>query len=658
MTKKNCLLLVAAIVLMLSAAFATEPQVVVFNGKKYITHTIAAGDTLFSLARTYGVTEEDILNAAEEISGERLSASSLKLGEKLFIPKTEDKKQSKRTKSLFRTHIVERGQTLYSIAKSYKISVAVIEEDNPDVDARTLAPGTELRIRRSEMGYATTDEIEGVERERNQSPTVGEGYHQVQPGETVYSLSRRYGITEEEFLALNNLTTNDLKVGMIVRVSKSIKSTLEGAEEATISASEERAEERQRRPRRSKEQTTEESSTDDVVAADSTTLADVITDFFSGYEPMADSLELKPVDVEFLTLGRHNTLNVALMLPFHIQEKANRNYVDFYKGVLIAMEDLKAEGYSINLSVYDTEHSAQKIKEIVDYEDGLLDAHLIIGPVYEEELRYVLDLAEDNNIPVVSPLADVEGIKSPVLFQMQSEEKYKYDKLADILDGSREIVTIYAASNDLAFAEEVRAEAQMAPMRELNFAFNRDSYFYRRNADGSNGEYIDIKALMRTQTPKAYVIVADRDTDIDRILTTLSSTRASIVDRGYSVGDYMVIGNRKWARLPNIERQSFFRNNVTFVMPYHAKRSDRAIRYFDGRYIAAYNTLPSMYSYRGYDAAMIFCRKMFEGIGAGFDSEVFMPLTTLYRFSNEDGVYVNAEWTLEQYTDRFTIETR
>lgn len=631
MIKKRCLLLVAALFVAISVAFATEPQVVVFNGKKYVAHTIVSGDTLYSLARTYGVTEQDILDAAKDISGEALTASQLKLGEKLFIPKKEDKKP-KRSKSAYRTHIVEKGQTLYSIAKSYKISVAVLEEDNPTIDAQALKPGTELNIRRSEMGYATTEEIERVERERCATLEVGEGYHEVKPGETVYSLSRRYSISEEEFLQLNNLSSSaDLKAGMVVRVTKSTaKSEIVDSPESVVA---------------------------DTTANDRRSFGEWINDLFTGDEA-ADSVELKPVDVEFLTLGRHNRLNVALMLPFHINDKVNNNYVDFYKGVLLAMEDLKAEGYSIDLSVYDTEHSAQKIKELVDYEDGLLDANLIIGPVYEDELRYVLDLAEDNNIPVVSPLADIEGVKSPVLFQMQSEDSRKYDKFSDVLDGSREVVMIYASSNDKSFAEEIKAETKLAPMRELNFVFNRESYFYRRNADGSNGETVDIKEFMRTQTAKAFVIVADRDTDIDRILTTLSSTRASIVDRGFNVGNYMVIGNRKWSRLANIERQSFFRNNVAFLVPYHAKRSDRAIRIFDGRYIAAYNTLPSMYSYRGYDAAMIFCRKMYEGFGEGFENESFMPLTTLYRFKYEDGIYVNTEWTLEQYTDHFRIEIR
>jgi hypothetical protein len=65
-----------------------------------------------------------------------------------------------------------------------------------------------------------------------------------------------------------------------------------------------------------------------------------------------------------------------------------------------------------------------------------------------------------------------------------------------------------------------------------------------------------------------------------------------------------------------------------------------------------------MFAYRGYDAAMIFCRKMFSGLDPNISEEYFCPLTTPYRFSFEDGIYVNTEWTTEHYHTNFTIESR
>ena len=108
--------------------------------------------------------------------------------------------------------------------------------------------------------------------------------------------------------------------------------------------------------------------------------------------------------------------------------------------------------------------------------------------------------------------------------------------------------------------------------------------------------------------------------------------------------------------MKNIDSQSFFKNNVVFLVPYHAKRNEVELRQFDSLYIENYGTLPTMFSYRGYDAAMIFCRKMFTGIDLSIEYESFKPLLTTYRFKKQkDGGYVNTEWTREAYKSNFTI---
>ena len=160
---------------------------------------------------------------------------------------------------------------------------------------------------------------------------------------------------------------------------------------------------------------------------------------------------------------------------------------------------------------------------------------------------------------------------------------------------------------------------------------------------------------MRTRSDKAFVVLASNETDVDRVLTTLSSTRASIIGRGSLMGDYVVIGNRRWKQIASIDKQTFFNNNTVFLVPYHANRGNDTIALFDARYVKAYEALPSMYSYRGYDAAMIFCRKMFNGF-VDDANEVLMPLTTPYTFIYQDGVYVNTCWTMERYKSNFTIE--
>ncbi|MBO7313026.1 MAG: amino acid ABC transporter substrate-binding protein, partial [Alistipes sp.] len=368
-------------------------------------------------------------------------------------------------------------------------------------------------------------------------------------------------------------------------------------------------------------------------------------------EPMrADTLR-----TTFRQLAPYQILRASLLMPFHKDGKVNPSIVDFYRGVLLAMEDIKNEGYDVELSVFDTEGSVEKIQSIMADEPLFFEAQLIIGPVYENELSVVLPYATENGIPVISPLADITSLHSPMLFQMQAENENKYDKFERVFDGSREVVIIHTPSVDAEYEAKMRELSAGHVVYELNYTFDRESLLYMRNADGTNGEQIDITEFMRSRTDKLFVVLASKETDVDRVLTTLSSTRASILGRGSLMGDYVVVGNRHWKQMTSIDKQTFFNNNTLFLVPYHANRGNSSVAVFDARYIEAYEALPTMYAYRGYDAAMIFCRKMFCGFEDDVN-EVVMPLATPYTFTFKDGLYVNTCWTMERYKSNFTIE--
>lgn len=613
--KRFCMLLTAAILVALQAAAVGKSTTVVFiNGAKYYVHTVAAGDTLYALAKTYGVTEQQIID-----SNSGLNAATLKIDQTVKIPFVDEQKRpmTKKEKRRFKIHTVKAQETLYSIARRYEVAVKTIIEDNPDVDPTALPIGYELMIRKSEIGDTPAHKVDSQwndykETLNRTAPLDSTAYHIVQPGETIYSLARRFAMTEQEFIALNDLS-DGLKAGAIVRVAapaddKRMLPDVPQTEQDTLATSDNRTE--MSRPR------------------------------------------------EFRTLSRSQRLDIALLLPIRTQNKVNENYVDFYKGFLMGLDRMKREeGIDASLTLFNTAHDAAVIRDIVDYDEGLRNADLIVGPVYEDELDYVLQYAERNDTPVVSPLSTIDQRRSPVLFQMQAAARHKYDKFGGMFDGSRQIRLIYAASNDREFASEITELLGDTPHESYNFAFNRTPALHRRNADGSSGALVDINAMIRDKADKVFVIMADKETDIDRILTTFSSARTSITDRGFVAGDYIVLGNRKWTRLGNIDHKVFFKNNVVFAVPYHAKRSDEQIRSFDGQYIKEFGSLPSMFSYRGYDAAVIFCRAMYEGLGEGMEPLTTVPLKTPYRFEFEDGMYVNTVWTKEHYRNNFTITT-
>jgi membrane-bound lytic murein transglycosylase D len=95
----------------------------------YYFHTISSGDTLSVLARHYGISVDQIIN-----SNPGIQARYLKIGSRLIIPAFKEVEPYRRNRSsppVFEgSHLVKRGETLWSIALAYNIDPEVLAEAN------------------------------------------------------------------------------------------------------------------------------------------------------------------------------------------------------------------------------------------------------------------------------------------------------------------------------------------------------------------------------------------------------------------------------------------------------------------------------------------------------------------------------------------------
>ncbi|WDI37672.1 M23 family metallopeptidase [Entomospira culicis] len=101
-------------------------------------------------------------------------------------------------------HVVEAGQTLYSIARLYNTSVATLQELNQLSDPTQIRVGMILKI---------------PSQEESSVVATSQGYHTVQAGDTYYNISQRYNLSVEELLKINQRTADTvLKIGEELRI--------------------------------------------------------------------------------------------------------------------------------------------------------------------------------------------------------------------------------------------------------------------------------------------------------------------------------------------------------------------------------------------------------------------------------------------------------
>ena len=117
------------------------------------------------------------------------------------------------------------------------------------------------------------------------------------------------------------------------------------------------------------------------------------------------------------------------------------------------------------------------------------------------------------------------------------------------------------------------------------------------------------------------------------------------------------MGNARWNRYANIDRTTFFKNRVVLFSIFHAKRDSEEVRRFDTEYIRAFGSMPNLYSYRGYETAVIFCPGMYSDIEYDMEGRRYKPLQTTYTFRQEPNspTHVNQEWVRINYNSDFTI---
>lgn len=149
------------------------------------TYTVKKGDSLWSISKKFGVTVDELKKY------NNLTSNLLNIGQVLKIP-TKDE-----TIIDTNTYTVKRGDTLYSIANAYNISVNELKNYN-NLTSNTLSIGQILKI-------PTTSE------------TVGNTYV-VKRGDSLYSIANAYNISVNELKNYNNLTSNLLSIGQVLKI--------------------------------------------------------------------------------------------------------------------------------------------------------------------------------------------------------------------------------------------------------------------------------------------------------------------------------------------------------------------------------------------------------------------------------------------------------
>lgn len=351
------------------------------GAQDYFMHTVTQGQGLYSISRMYGVTEDEII---------RLNPGSEKViraGEELKIP-------MKKTTASGKFHTIQKGETLFRLSVENRISVKELCDANPGLSAENFKVGQVITIPApsDEDPLASTLENAGENAPQElktaaqtiQSDTATfKTTHIAKKRETIFRISRNYGISQAELIAANpQLKYNKLKQGDILKIPFT---------EEEIA---------QRKQRISDAQNRMQSIPDSTL--------------FSMNESQEETSD--------------GIITAALILPFSLDDSTTtlqKQMVEFYQGMLLALEKLKNENISVNLKIFDSQGEDKSIAPLLE-SDQMDDVDIIFGPRWTNQITEAARWSTAHQVPLVLPMnANADDVfNNPYVFQLNTPQSY------------------------------------------------------------------------------------------------------------------------------------------------------------------------------------------------------------------------------------------
>ncbi len=395
----------------------SELPVKTVNGNAYHYYIVKQHETVYALSKRFGITPEQL------IKYNPTAADGLKIDQELLFP--ADKKVTDDSKKAEGTYVVKRHETAYGISKRFNLTLEEFYELNPG--ARDgVQEGQTVIVNRGAVPPKITvmpaDKLPPVHQTAAKPATSATNgrKHVIQEHETLYQIAR----------------DNDIRLLQLLEANP-------GLDAARYSAGQEI----------------------------------IIPAKGDGIISDADK-EVHPSEINQSQMP--DKITIAVALPFNLdkKEKHNRNMVEFYRGILFAVDSMRNCGAPIHLLTYDTESTKDGVAQIIDMPE-LKSADVIIAPDNMEDLQTFNEFGKQNGISIVNSFnnRDSSFQSNPYALQMALPRDEMYNRAVNaFLESFEGYVPVILVSNTgkrdkLEFTELIKARLDKsgAPYKEIGY---------------------------------------------------------------------------------------------------------------------------------------------------------------------------------------------
>ncbi|MBL7936562.1 MAG: LysM peptidoglycan-binding domain-containing protein [Bacteroidia bacterium] len=570
------------------------------NGKKYYIHKVEKGQSLYAIAKIYNMDVNSILAENDE------AIDGLKNGQELKIP--FESLLTKQTPTIdtnkYVYHKITKGETIYGITKKYGVDEKKLASYNPGLN-NGIKEGDYLIIGEKKKG--NTPKISSANSITTNMSAVDT--YTVLQGETLYGISKKVNVSQENLLKWNPEAKDGVKQGQILKVS-SVK--------------------------------TMASVTNHTLAATTHIPESKITELIA--KPKKEVYEIG-LFLPF-KLAESEAINIDELVKAKASFPAAQNLsLDFYFGFKKAVDSLIEKGFEVNLHLFDIDEKDSLQVEAICKTPEFKSLDAIFGPLYAGVFKLVSNHAKKIQVPVISPLTQ----QNKILYNNTLVSKVN-PSLFTLIEGLADycIDSLMSSSNIIIVNSTVKDRQYIKAFKNR---FNEGLSKHNRSKKDSITEVKGVAGVKAAYIPgkkNVVVLFTHNEVYLQDFITqlTIFSDKKEIVLMGFN----------SVSNIDNLDQDYLNNLQFHFAAPNHIDFKDSVIINLTRQYQSVYTADPSEYYFQGFDIATYYLSNLktkgpefffnldknnWEGVSTGF--KFYRPDTEtgfenravyIYKYSN------------------------
>lgn len=593
------------------------------EGLPYYIHIVAKDETLADIALIYNIPIEVI------VSQNSSTVKEITAGLPLVIPFVNVNEEFLTKDKIYR--IVKPKETLFSLSREYKVSVDQIKKAN-NLTENTLSVNQYLVI--------------PILQDKVDEKFI---YHTIRPDESLSDLHNKFGIKEREIKKLNKdiIEEQGYRAGVIIKIPLTKYSSNNKSEKDTVR----------------------------VLPVGKIPTVDIV-----------DQLQAVPDGcLDNKSEANSSLYKVAVFLPLYLDEnfpvadtvigdiannrikdneiyKRSVEFIDFYKGFLIAVNQMKQLGLKVEIKVFDTGVSVEKLKKVV-YNYDFSDVSLIIGPVYKDKFKIVSDATQCFNINIISPFFHPEAglANDNNIIQLKNDDKSTEEAFVNLLTDymDKDVFVVYDSKKDSTVIKMLKTVIEKQKNNGVKVS---DTTLARRC------RFVDYSKYQLTSRDTIHPLEAMLVPYKENIVFMPSTEKAFVYEVASKFNSFnafnhptSIVGPSTWRNFTSFNFEMLYNLKYRTLTTNYVDYNKYQVKNYVGKYRDFYKQEPTKYSFHGYDVGVYFLNALFN---YGKDFKACLPdnnvvlLRQKFKFQKIDGMvgFVNVGLFDLKYNKDYTID--